>query len=159
MSATDSRNRSPQSHFRRQDGIRRLTISINAVGINAATGFADNTSNFTIDYSGTGHHIVYIDDFYDVNAKFAAVTAHIDLDVGSDARGQLVWPFASGYSGIVAFPIVSLALFWQFVPAKLCTPEYGMGHLLVSTKTIDYLVSKKGWVRCAVGPRHPWLGS
>ena len=66
VSATDSGSRSPQRHFRRQGGIQCLT-NINAVGINVATGFADNSSNFTIDYSGTGQHIAYIEDFYDVN--------------------------------------------------------------------------------------------
>ena len=114
-------------------GFSALT-NINAVGINVATGFADNSASFTIDYSGTGQHIAYIEDLYDVNttdlssavnAKYAAVTAHIDLAAGSDASGQLVWTFASGYSGIVAFPVVSLALCQKSVPAKLCAPEYG----------------------------------
>jgi len=115
-------------------GFSALT-NTQAVGINVATGFTDNSANFTIDYSGTGQHIAYIEDFYDVNmtnlssavnAKFAAVTAHIDLAAGSDAMGQLVWTFASGYSGIIPFPIVSLALCWKSVPAKLCTPEDGI---------------------------------
>ena len=99
-------------------GFSALT-NINAVGIHVATGFVDNGANFTIDYSGTGQHIAYIEDFYNVNttdlpsavnAKFAAVAAHIDLAAGSDARDQLIWTFAGGYSGIVAFPVVSLAL-------------------------------------------------
>jgi len=85
-------------------GFSALT-NINAVGINVATGFTDNSTNFTIDYSGTEQHIAYTEDFYNVNtsavnAKFSAVTAHIDLAAGSDARGQLVWTFASGYSGV-----------------------------------------------------------
>ena len=93
--------------------------NITAVGINVATGFADNNANFQIDYSGTGQNICYIEDLYDVNAtdlasavnaKLAAVTAHIDLAAGSEAAGQLVWSFASASSGIVAFPIVSLAI-------------------------------------------------
>src|SRR5258708_39937886 len=101
-------------------GFNALT-NITPVGINVATGFADNNANFTIDYSGTGQHICYIEDLYDVNAtdlvsavnaKVAAVTAHIDLAAGSDATGQLVWTFASASSGIVAFPIVSLAIPW-----------------------------------------------
>jgi len=99
-------------------GFSALT-SITAVGINVATGFADNSAGFTIDYSGTGQHIAYIEDLYDVNAtdlasavdaKFAAVTAHVDLAAGSDATGQLVWTFASASSGIVAFPVVSLVI-------------------------------------------------
>ena len=99
-------------------GFSALT-GINAVGINVATGFADNSAAFTIDYSGTGEHIAYIEDFYDVNktdlsaavdAKFAAVSAHIDLAAGNDATGQLVWTFASASSGISAFPVVSLAV-------------------------------------------------
>ena len=102
-------------------GFNALT-NITPVGINVATGFADNNANFTIDYSGTGQHICYIEDLYDVNAtdlvsavnaKVAAVTAHIDLAAGSDATGQLVWTFASASSGIVAFPVVSLAIPWK----------------------------------------------
>ena len=96
-------------------GFSGLT-GINAVGINVATGFADNSPNFPIDYSGNGEHIVYIEDFYDVgkpdlatavDAKFAAVSAHVDLAAGSSATGQLVWTFASASSGTAVFPIVS----------------------------------------------------
>jgi len=41
--------------------------NVNAFGINVATGFVDNSANFTIDYSCVGQHIAYIEDFYDVN--------------------------------------------------------------------------------------------
>ena len=125
-------------------GFSALT-NINAIGINVATGFADNSANFTIDYSGTGQHIAYIEDFYDVNktdlkaavdAKFAAVSAHIDLAAGSGATGQLVWTFASGYSGVLVFPVVSLAVRWKSEPSDLCGFrgwQLAMGVLLVST--------------------------
>jgi len=108
-------------------GFSALT-NINAIGINVATGFADNSLNFTIDYSGTGQHIAYIEDFYDVNktdlmdavdAKFAAVTAHIELAAGSGATGQFVWTFASGYSGILVFPVVCLTVRWTSEPSDL----------------------------------------
>jgi len=84
-------------------GFRALT-NINATRINIATGFADNSTNFTI-----GQHIVYIEDIYGVdttdllsavNTKFATITAHIDLAAGSDARGQLVWSFAAGTAAL-----------------------------------------------------------
>jgi hypothetical protein len=109
-------------------GFSALT-TINAVGINVATGFADNSANFTIDYSGTGQHIVYIEDFYDTNrtdiqtavdAKFAAVGAHIDLAAGTSATGQFVWTFASGYSGALVFPIVGLAVRLKSERSDLC---------------------------------------
>src|SRR5258708_39615556 len=99
-------------------GFRALT-GVTAVGMDVSTGFADNNASFTIDYSGTGQHIAYIEDFYDVNktdlaaavdAKVSAVTSHLELAAGSDATGQLVWTFASGYSGILVLPAVRLAV-------------------------------------------------
>lgn len=125
-------------------GLRALT-NVTAVGINTATGFADNSANFTIDYSGTGEHIAYIEDLYNVNstdlasavnAKFAVVTAHIDLAAGPDVTGQLVWTFTSASSGIVAFPQVSLTVRWMSEPSNLYGIrgwQLAMGPLLVST--------------------------
>jgi len=119
-------------------GFSALT-NVTAIGMNVATGFADNNASFTINYSGTGQHIAYIEDLYDVNAtdlasavnaKFAAVTAHIDLATGYDATDQLVWTFASASSGIVALP-VGMAVGNGTSPG-------------VNNKTIDYLASKKG---------------
>jgi len=108
-------------------GFSALT-NINAIGINVATGFADNSPNFTIDYSGNGQHIAYIEDFYEVNeidlkgavdAKFAAVTAHIELAAGSGATGQFVWTFASGSSFLFVSPIVCLTAGWKSEPSDL----------------------------------------
>jgi len=119
-------------------GFSGLT-GITAVGINVATGFADNNADFTIDYSGTGQHIAYIEDLYDlnatdlsaaVNAKFSAVAAHVDLAAGSGATGQLVWTFASATSGIFALP-EAMAVGNGTSPG-------------VNNKTVDYLASKKG---------------
>jgi hypothetical protein len=125
-------------------GFNALT-NITAVGINVATGFADNNASFTIDYSGTGQHIAYIEDFYDVNktdlaaavdAKFSAVASHVDLAAGSDATAQLVWTFASGSSGIFVLPAVSLTLRWKLWLSNLCNFRHWllvMGLLRVST--------------------------
>ena len=94
------------------------------------------TPTSLIDYSGTGEHIAYIEDFYDVNqtdlsaavdAKSAAVSAHIDLAAGDGAARQLVWTFASAS--------VRLAVRWKFERSDLCDfrgCQLGMASLLAS---------------------------
>jgi 1-phosphatidylinositol phosphodiesterase len=137
-------------------GFSALT-GITAVGINVATGFADNNADFTIDYSGTGQHIAYIEDLYDlnatdlsaaVNAKFSAVAAHVDLAAGSGATGQLVWTFASATSGIFALPEAGLARHSKSESSNILRCKamaVGNGTSPgVNNKTVDYLASKKG---------------
>lgn len=83
-----------------------------------------------------------------VDAKSAAVSAHIDLAAGDNTTGQLVWTFASASSGISVFPEARLAARWKSECSDLLRFQgmaVGNGTAPgVNNKTITYLASKKG---------------
>lgn len=116
-----------------------LLTNATPIGIDASSGWTDNNAAFTISYS-TNNDLLYIEDFYDVgatdiasavDAKFAALSTHLDLATSGTDANQLYIGFASGYSGIAVNP-QSLAV--------------GNGTAVpgVNTKTIAYLANKRG---------------
>jgi 1-phosphatidylinositol phosphodiesterase len=116
-----------------------LLTGITPIGIDASSNWTDNNAAFTITYS-TNNDLLYIEDLYDVNgtdtadavdAKFAALSAHLDLATGGPDVNQLYIGFASGYSGIAVTP--------QGLAEGNGTTAPG-----VNIKTIEYLANKRG---------------
>jgi 1-phosphatidylinositol phosphodiesterase len=109
------------------------------VGIDASSGWTDNNAAFSIPYNGNVDS-VYIEDFYDVgtsdvasaiDAKYAAVSAHLDLATGADQASQFFVTFASGYSGIAVNPYAMAVGNGTAVPG-------------VNSKVLNYLAGKRG---------------
>lgn len=116
-----------------------MLTGITPIGLDASSGWTDNNAAITITYS-TNNDILYIEDLYNVNgtdtgsavdAKYAALSAHLDLATGGPDVNQLYIGFVSGYSGVAVTP--------QALAEGNGTTVPGM-----NTKTIEYLVNKRG---------------
>ncbi|PVF93124.1 PLC-like phosphodiesterase [Serendipita vermifera] len=123
--------------------LRRFALDqlpeLTPIGIEASGGWTDNNAAFSIPYNGNVDTL-YIEDFYDVgttdipsavDAKFAAVSAHLDLATGSDLASQFFITFASGYSGISVTPQAMAVGNGTAVPG-------------VNSKVLNYLAGKRG---------------
>lgn len=84
------------------------------VGLNVATGWADNNADFSITYDPASGEVAYIEDLYQLNGgvvdlspatkvqqKFDALTSHITNSRGSANLSQVFISFASGFGGAV----------------------------------------------------------